>query len=139
MYINDSVTCPLSSCPKSGDCIRFTNYRQMSAESEVYSVLNEKFLKPNDEGCQYLLLEKTERIAYGFTRLTGTIPVANAGDFFCRIPFLGSRASYYRARSGNRALTPEEQQVILDAVEAAGGNISVGFDRYAEEAVLIKK
>ena len=47
----------------------------------------------------------------------------------------GSESTYYRTKRGERPLTPAQQQAILQQVQKAGGNPSVGFDRYEDVVV----
>ena len=45
--------------------------------------------------------------------------------------YLGSRGTYYRYQSGERLLTPEQQQKILQLFTAKGYN-GLSFEHYVE-------
>ena len=134
--LTNDTCCQAAACPKRNDCVRYTNYLRAQAESEVYSLLNPARLSYSEAGCLHLLMERTERWAYGFKALLGTVPIANKSMLRCGA-FGQSQATYYRNLNGQRGLNPQEQQLILQAVTQAGGNPNVGFDRYQEQQVFV--
>ena len=134
--LTNDTCCQAAACPKRNDCVRYVNYLRAQAESEVYSLLNPALLSYNDRGCPHFLVERTERWAYGFKALIGTVPIASKSILRCEA-FGKSQATYYRNLNGQRGLNPQEQQSILQAIAQAGGNPTVGFDRYQEQQVFI--
>lgn len=133
--LTHDTCCQAAACPKRNDCVRYTNYLRAQAESEVYSLLNPCKVSYSETGCPHLLMERTERWAYGFKTLLGTVPIANKSMLQCGA-FGKSQATYYRNLNGKRGLTPQEQQLILQAVTRAGGDPTVGFDNYQEQQVF---
>lgn len=131
------ITCPLAECSKKGECARHSLYLKAMAESESLTILNTTRFCSGPEGCEHLLVPRQERVAYGFKKLYTTIPTGNARHMNWGIRF-GSDSSYYRAKRGARALSPQEQQTILRHVQQAGGDPTVGFDRYEDVTVYVR-
>lgn len=48
-----------------------------------------------------------------------------------------NETSWYRAKRGDLLLTPDEQQLLLEAFRENGADMSVGFDGYVEMEVYI--
>lgn len=135
--IHSSVTCPLADCPKKDECARHSFYLKALAESDSFSVLNTTRFQSGPDGCEHFIVPVHERHAYGFRRLYSTIPVGNARYMNWGVCF-GSDSTYYRTKRGERPLTPAQQQFILQQVQKAGGNPTVGFDRY-EDVIVYRK
>ena len=90
-----------------------------------------------DNGCEHRLVRKTVRMAYGFKKLYNSIPKGNA-NYFWSTAGLGCESTYYRHKRGDYPLGPEMQRRLLEKIKEKGGNPAVGFDRYADEVVLVK-
>lgn len=135
--ITHSISCPLGNCPKSTQCPRHASYLKALAENDVLTVLNTTKITVGPEGCEHFLVPKPIRLAYGFKKLYNSIPAGNVRYFSIHLPF-GSDSSYYRAKRGERELTPDEQAAILRAVRKAGGDPSVGFDRYVDSVTYVR-
>ena len=135
--ISKTATCPLSACKKSGECARYENYLKAKAEKMEFLTLNADMVSHGDDGCEHRLVRRVVRMAYGFKKLYDSIPKGNADYFWAKTHF-GSESTYYRYKRGEYPLEPERQQKLLEQVKKRGGNPSVGFDRYADETVLVK-
>lgn len=135
--ISNKATCPLSACKKSGECVRYENYLKAKAEELSYIILNTDMVSHDDDGCGHRLVRKVVRMAYGFRKLYNSIPKGNA-EFFWTKARLGSESNYYRFKRGEYPLDPDRQQQLLELVRKHGGNTAVGFDRYADETVLVR-
>lgn len=132
--ISHSVCCPLTACKKSGICVRHANYSKVQ-ELESYELLNTRFISPDENGCPHLLVEKTERLAYGFVKMLNTIPLGKVKKFD-GYGFFGSQPTYSRSKNGKRAISPDEQERLLKIFQHCGADISLGFDRYEDVTVL---
>ncbi|MGN0281054.1 MAG: DUF6078 family protein [Prevotella sp.] len=137
MMISNSAACPLSACKKSGECARYENYLKAKAEEMAYLTLNADMISHGENGCEHRLVRKVVRMAYGFKKLYDSIPKGNANYFWSKTKF-GSESTYYRYKGGKYPIEPYMQQQLLALVRKHGGNPSVGFDRYADETVLVK-
>ena len=134
--IDNTVTCPLSACKKSGECARYDNYLKAKAGELSYMTLNTDMVSHGDDGCEYRLVRKVVRRAYGFKKLYDSIPRGNADYFWAKTRFR-SESSYYRYKRGEYPLEPDRQEQLLALVAKQGGNTAVGFDRYADETVFV--
>lgn len=135
--ITTNTTCPMAECPKKDECARHAFYLQALAESDDFTVLNTIRLHPTEDGCPHFIVPRVVRMAYGFKRLAATIPRGNARNMDW-IVGQTSDSTFYRYQRGERPIAPYEQQLILREVEAAGGDPSVGFNRYEDVTVYIK-
>ncbi|MBQ0023277.1 MAG: hypothetical protein KBT29_08575 [Prevotellaceae bacterium] len=134
--ITNNACCPLTACPKSGICVHYAN-NVKAQEDESFEVLNTRFITPTADGCPHLIVEKTERWAYGFVKMLDTMPIGKARAFN-GYGFFGSQPTYSRAKNGIRAITPEEQEVLLEMFQRYGADVSLGFDRYKDVVVVSK-
>ena len=135
--ISKNAACPLSACKKSGECARHENFLKAKAEKMEYLTLNPDMVSHGDNGCEHRLVRKTVRMAYGFKKLYDSIPKGNANYFWLSAGF-GSESTYYRHKRGDYPLGPEMQRRLLEKIKEKGGNPAVGFDRYADEIVLVR-
>lgn len=134
--ITSQTCCPLTACPKSGTCVHYANYVKTQNDAS-FEVLNTRLITPTDDGCPHLIVEKTERRAYGFERMLATMPIGKA-HAFNGYSFFGSQPTYSRAKNGIRAITPKEQAALLKMFQRCGADVSLGFDRY-EDVVVVGK
>ena len=135
--IMDYAVCPLASCKKSSTCIRHAAYIKAQAEKDIYDILNTSKFTTSDAGCKHYLTPVKLRMARGFKTIYETLPKCNSHYFWTRT-FFASETSWYRAKRGDLLLTPDEQNILLEAFRAHGADISVGFDGYVEKEVFIK-
>lgn len=134
--IMDYATCPLASCKKSSTCIRYAAYLKAQAEEESFNILNTSKFTTSDAGCKNYLTPVKQRMARGFCAIYETLPKRNCHYFWTHISFM-NETSWYRAKRGDLLLTPDEQQLLLEAFRENGADMSVGFDGYAEMEVYI--
>lgn len=134
--IMDYATCPLASCKKSSTCIRYAAYLKAQAEEESFNILNTSKFTTSDAGCKNYLTPVKQRMARGFCAIYETLPKRNSHYFWSCVPFM-NETSWYRAKRGDLLLTPDEQQLLLEAFRENGADMSVGFDGYAEMEVYI--
>lgn len=134
--ITNNTCCPLTACPKSGICVHYANYMK-AQENESFEVLNTRLITPTDEGCPNLIVEKTERWAYGFTNMFATMTIGKAKSVNWYGLF-GSQPTYWRAKNGERPISPDEQERLLQKFERCGADVSLGFDRY-EDVIVVGK
>lgn len=135
--ITPNISCPLADCPKKDECARHSFYLKALAESESLTILNTTRFEPGPDGCEHFIVPRKERLAYGFRRLADTIPIGNARKMSWGFYF-GSESTYFRTKRGERPISPATQASILQHVKAAGGDPSVGFDRYEDTIVYVR-
>ena len=130
----DWAICPNEKCPRSGECLRHQAYRVTDGKTtEWYCVLPQAL--QGDGSCAHYKPVERVTIAWGFVGINEMLRSRDARhDVRLQLTdYFGSRGSYYRARDGVRALSPEEQQYIRDLVARYGYDKGVEFDRYEEK------
>ena len=136
-YIPYNITCPLASCSRSKTCARYANYQKAKAEEASFMVLNTDLLQVEGEVCPYHLVSERQRWARGFTRLCKSIPSGNAKYLNVYTPFTQRR--FYKAKNGEFPLNPQMQADLLEIFKERGADLSLGFDSYEEQDVLVEK
>lgn len=136
-YIPSSVTCPMASCSRSNNCVRYARYLKALSESDTYEVMNLQHLKLDGDACPYHLTAVKQRWARGFKRIYSTIPAGNTRGFYMCTPYTQRR--YYKAKNGEILIEPEMQQMLLNIFQRHGADISIGFDSYEEKEVWVNK
>ena len=135
--IYDTTSCNQAACPMKERCSRYTFYLKAKAESDTLTILNPDKIEVGPNGCEHFIVPMQIRQAYGFTRLYDTIPRGQLKNIHWGVRF-GSDSTYFRTKRGDRALSPQEQTAILRAVAQAGGDPSVGFDRYVDAIIYVR-
>ena len=134
--LHHTFSCPLTACPKKDECARHSSYLKALTESQTLTMLNPSKVSFDANGCEHFIIPRQVRIAFGFKRLADTIPTGRARNMQWSFDF-GSESSFYRTKRGERPLSPEEQALILHDVQSAGGDPTIGFDRYEEKIIYL--
>ncbi len=135
--ISWDATCPMSSCSRSNTCVRHQNYLKSLSEADTYLVMNVSHLALGENTCPYHLVTEKQRWARGFKNIYDTMPSGNTHYFSHCTPYTERR--YYKAKKGEILIDPEMQKKLLDIFERNGADISIGFDSYEEQEVLVAK
>ena len=136
-YISSSATCPMASCTRSNNCVRYANYLKAISESDTYQIMNFHHLGIDTATCPYHLVAEKQRWARGFKHMYSTIPAGNTRGFYMCTPYTQRR--YYKAKNGEILIEPEMQRELLDIFKRNGADISVGFDGYVEKEIWVEK
>lgn len=136
--INFGAVCPMASCKRNAQCVRYANYLKAKNEEDSYQVLNlDRISYDADKGCSHFLVWEKQRWAKGFRRMFRTMPVCNTHYFWTRTPYL-SESSYCRAKRGALLIDPNMQSALLKIFERNGADISIGFDEYVMQDILVE-
>lgn len=135
--ISKAAVCPLASCSRSNTCARYARYQQALAEEDTFMMMNLGRLGVDGEACPYHLTAQKQRWAKGFVRLYASIPHGSVHCFFACTPFAKRR--FYKARKGEVLISPHQQQQLLAAFQKYGGDITLGFDGYVDQEVLLEE
>ena len=76
---------------------------------------------------------KQVRYAKGFLVILENLTAKQTHFFINRVISNSSRRTYYRVRNGERALSPAEQQNIINILKECGVTFSIEFDSYFED------
>lgn len=137
--INFSAVCPMASCKRNKQCVRYANYLKAKQEEVSYQVLNfNRISYDADKGCSRFLVWEKQRWAKGFRRMFNTLPVSNTHYFWSRTPY-HSESSYCRAKRGALLIDPNMQAALLKVFKYNGADVSIGFDDYEIQDVLVEK
>ena len=137
--INFCAVCPMASCKRNKQCVRYVNYLKVKQEEDSYQVLNfNRISYDADKGCSRFLVWEKQRWAKGFRRMFNTLPVSNTHYFWSRTPY-HSESSYCRAKRGALLIDPNMQAALLKVFKQSGADVSIGFDDYVIQDVLVEK
>ena len=107
---NNFLWCINRQCSKAETCLRQLAERLSPEELISCSAINPKHLAKFKNECPYFCSNKQVRYASN-----------------------SSRRTYYRVRNGERALSPAEQQNIINILKECGVTFSIEFDSYFED------
>lgn len=131
------VLCPMEACTRSNTCARHARYLKALAESDVMEVMNPAVLGISTASCPYHLTAQKQRWAKGFSRLYASIPRGNARYFYTATPY--PTRSFYKAKNGEMLINPEMQSLLLDIFRCHGADMTIDFDAYVEQDVLVEE
>ncbi len=125
--------CAAENCPQASTCLRQIALKHASANKVFLPIMNPNHIKGIKEKCDYFCSNEKVRYAKGFMCTINALTVRVANTFRYRmIGYLG-RKNYYLKRSGKLALTPAEQQWIINTAKELGVIQSEYFDSYIVE------
>ena len=116
---DDWALCFLSECPLKENCQRWLAYTYAPDSVSVRPSIMPQALK--QEPCPYYTEPKPVHMACGFSDLFHSVKRADYPYMHSELTeYLGSRRAYYRYRSGERLLTPEQQSWIKKLFQKYG-------------------
>lgn len=133
--IPSTTLCANGTCPKARECMLHTKYAEAQNKSLVLQLLNTSLLDVTSEGCEYIHIARKVTVARGFRMMYNSTPRMAARNLWKRFPQCDSRRQFYRLLSGDVALFPEYQEVIISFFKSLGADTSLGFDAYEEVTV----
>ena len=127
------LMCLNQDCPKADGCLRQRIVQSVPAEIDRWNIVSPKLLAASTGDCPYYKTAEKVRYAKGFIKMLDNLPHKQMQTVIrCLMDFFGYRM-YYRARKGERLLSPGEQQNLLKIVENCGVSQPQDFDTYIEE------
>ena len=122
--------CFLDDCPKKDECLRQLAVRHLTGSREfgpaVYPTM-----KRGDNGCRLFTAGEPKRMAYGFTTLFAEVKAKHEqGLRLAMKQYLGGHSHYYRYHHGERLLSPEQQEWIVNLFRRYGYTEGLAFDAY---------
>ena len=119
--------------PQASTCLRQIALKHAPANKVFAANYESKPYKGHKRKCDYFCSNEKVRYAKGFMCTINALTVRVANTFRYRmIGYLG-RKNYYLKRSGKLALTPAEQQWIINTAKELGVIQSEYFDSYIVE------
>ena len=130
---NNFLWCINRQCSKAETCLRQLAERLSPEELISCSAINPKHLAKFKNECPYFCSNKQVRYARGFLGILENLTAKQTHFFINRVISNSSRRTYYRVRNGERALSPAEQQNIINILKECGVTFSIEFDSYFED------
>lgn len=123
--------CFQSDCPKADSCIRFLAGKYIPEKwvsgPAVYPTAR------RGDACACYKQTRVIRAAYGFSTLFAEVKKKDDTPLRDRIKlYLGGSTTYYRYHHGERLLTPEQQQWIINLFRQHGYADDLRFDVYRD-------
>lgn len=119
-------------CPHATDCLR----RQITAYIPSHLTFGPAVYPTAlgaDGSCRFFRKDEKTRLAWGFNKLLYNVRERDAaGIRRSLVSYLGSRTAYYRYQHGEKLLTPEQQEWILDFFRQRGCT-DLEFEGYVTE------
>ena len=125
--------CATDTCPYTDTCLRRIAYTYAPSNNIFLYVLNPKAIESTAGKCKYYCSNKKVRYAKGFMNILDNLPYNQRRSIIVSlIAYFGQR-TYYRSRKGERLLTPDEQQAVLNIIKRHNATTSQEFDGYEED------
>lgn len=129
----DYALCLNDQCPRAATCLRQLSVQSVPAEKEYWNIISPKRLAALKGDCPFFRSNRKVRYARGFMNMLDNLPYNKRRSVIASlISYFGQR-TYYRNRKGERLLTPDEQQAVLNIIKRHGASTSQEFDLYEED------
>ena len=126
--------CIHADCPQASACLRHDAFVALCSRCDYMRLINPTRCT-TDGRCPFHASNRPVLFARGFTNFQQKMLPRQYKKFMKALTLHFGRTNYYDRRRGDRLLPPEEQEVILKALERAGVTEKMTFDDY-EEGVL---
>lgn len=123
--------CFCNGCPRHGECLHFVTGQHVPDDRTWGPAIYPTAYR--NGSCQHFKAIRTIRAAYGFDTLFREVKhkdISTLRDLMK--DYLGGHGTYYRYKRGERLLTPEQQQWVLDLFARYGYKVGLGFDHYVD-------
>lgn len=129
--------CFSDDCQLASKCLRHHAAMYVPEGQERLFVINRQ-ATDSQAGCQWFATNEPIQTAYGFKHLYDNIHHKDYARMKKAITaLLGGRSNYYRYNSGERSLTPEQQQAIATIMKNMGYNDAPVFEHFRQEVRFI--
>lgn len=127
------AACLNRECPRVGECLHGLAYELLLGTNTYIRIINPQLCTAVAD-CQFYRSSKPVRYARGFTHFQQRMFPNQYARFKTILTGLFGRNPYFERRRGDTALTPTEQELILNTLKSVGVTEEMEFDSY-EEAV----
>lgn len=125
--------CFRADCPKAATCLRRLAAEAMPASEERCMIVSPKFLATVKGDCPYYRSSEKIRYAKGFIGIMNQLPHKTHNLAITYLQGMFNGRNYYRVRKGERLLSPEEQERVLNLLNRLGAQGPFEFDAYIED------
>jgi hypothetical protein len=123
--------CIHADCRMASTCLRQVAYSQMMEDKEFLRMVNPPRCT-KDEKCKFYRDATPMRYAKGFTQFQKHLLPEQYQEFMSVLIKNFGRGGYFYRRRGVIALSPSEQEMVLNALRSTGFKDDIPFDSYEE-------
>jgi len=120
-------------CSKADTCLRQLTVESIPEKNEHWVIISPKYLTTLQGNCPHYRSSIKVTYAKGFIKMLENLPYKQMQTVISHLISFFGRRTYYRVRKGERLLTPNEQQRILNILKNCGINQQQDFDTYIED------
>ena len=127
------LVCFIDSCPLRDQCLRWLVGQYADSSRMVYTTVNPRNPKLGGEHCA--MFRKNQRVIMkvGLTRLYHEMPTYMERAIRQNLIRLWGRRQYFDIRRGDRLITPQRQQEVIDTCRLHGWQGPIVFDGEQED------
>lgn len=125
--------CLNDQCPKADSCLRRLCVQSMPAEKECWNIVSPKRLADLKGDCPFFRSNRKVRYAKGCINMLDCLPYNKRKATINHLMACFGQRTYYRVRKGERLLSPDEQQTVLDIIKQHYADTTSEFDAYIED------
>ena len=129
----DYPLCLNRQCPKASTCLRQLVEQRLGDDVEYLVIVSPKRVAAAEGNCPYYRSCTKVRYAKGLMHILNNLTRKQTGAVVAHLTARFSRRTYYRIRTGERRLSPSEQEEILDILKTYGVTAIEDFDAYYED------
>lgn len=123
--------CFIDGCQQACKCIRHISSRVIPSETTSGNAIYPTAI--NAGSCPHFKAIRKIHAAWGFDTLFEDVKMKDVATLRKAIKqYLGGHGTYYRYHNGEKLLTPEQQQWIVDLFKSQGYETSLKFDHYRD-------
>lgn len=127
----DYAICMHHDCPRANTCLRQLAWNPQTEHKPLLRVINPNHCT-RDEKCPYYRDSTPVTYARGFTSMQKHMYPGQYRTFMSILVRHFSRNPYFERRRGATALSPKEQEIVLQALRQAGVTEDLKFDKYED-------
>lgn len=124
--------CLNEQCPNADSCLRRLCVQHMPADKEYWNIVSPKRLAALKGDCPFYRSSRKVRYAKGFINMLDSLPYNKRKATISHLMGCFGQRTYYRVRKGERLLSPDEQQTVLNIIRQHHPDIIPKFDTYTE-------
>lgn len=124
------VYCGVTTCPQADACLRHQAWKCVPTTQHFLTQINTRHLEAMGNKCNHFLKTEKQLYAKGFTKMAGCFTVKTAKTFRTNMLKLLGYRNYYLTRKGERLLSPQEQEAIVNLAKKLGLEMEDYFDAY---------
>ena len=125
--------CVQAQCPHAANCLHHQVTLHITPDPKTLSIINPAYVAGKEKDCPFFQPDRFSQFACGITHLLDNIPHVEALEIKEALYKYFKRNMYYRIRSKERLIKPEEQEFIRQLFRNKEIQIEPVFDEYIEQ------